>query len=273
MEPGDAVVHSEPAADLAVERVCIWGLSLARVSYGKTLDLVDGMIRRGRPGYFITANLHYAMLSDRDPRLREANARAAFLLADGMPLVWYSRLIGRPLPERVTGADLVWLLCQRAVEERHRVFLLGGAPGVAQEAAGRFQERFPGLLIAGVEAPELERLSPSEHAALVARVRRAAPDLLLVALGQPKGELWLLENYRALGVPACVQVGATLDFVAGRLRRAPRWMQRMGAEWLFRMMREPRRLLPRYAADALFLVKAVCRDVRSACARKRQSGR
>jgi N-acetylglucosaminyldiphosphoundecaprenol N-acetyl-beta-D-mannosaminyltransferase len=132
---------------------------------------------------------------------------------------------------------------------------------VAQEAAANLCRRYPGLQIVGAEAPPFRPLSAQEQADLVRRIRRRHPDLLLVAFGQPKGELWLAENYRALGVPVSVQVGATLDFVAGRIRRAPRWLQGLGLEWMFRAVQEPRRLGPRYFADLLFLGKAMLRDV------------
>jgi N-acetylglucosaminyldiphosphoundecaprenol N-acetyl-beta-D-mannosaminyltransferase len=240
-----------------LDRAVVLGLPLARLDYAGTLDQVERLIGRGQPAFFITANLHYARLCDRDPRLGAVNRQAAFLVADGMPLVWVSRLGPKPLPERVAGSDLIYSLCQRAAERGYRVFFLGGAAGVAQDAADRLCRRFAGLQVVGVEAPELDHLSGREHARLIDRIRRAAPDLLFTALGQPKGELWLAENYRKLGVPACVQVGASFDFVAGRVRRAPQWVRRAGLEWLYRVLCEPGRLAGRYGGDALFLVKAL----------------
>jgi N-acetylglucosaminyldiphosphoundecaprenol N-acetyl-beta-D-mannosaminyltransferase len=256
----------EPRPLNPVDRIVVLGLPLARLDYGGTLDEVDRLIERGQPAFFITANLHYARLSDRDPRLAAVNRQAAFLVADGMPLVWVSRLGPKPLPERVAGSDLIFSLCQRAAQRGYRVFFLGGAAGVAERAAERLCRDYPGLQVAGIEAPELDRLSPREHADLTARIRRAAPDLLLVAFGQPKGELWLAENYRRLGVPACVQVGASFDFAAGRMARAPRWVRRVGLEWLYRMAREPGRLAGRYGGDAWFLVKALTGRRRSRAA-------
>ncbi len=262
-EPGVPVVpaaSSAPDEHPAFEIVRIWGLPLAKATYQETLDEVDRLIERGEPGFFITANLNYAMLTDGDPRLAAVNDRAAFLVADGMPLVWYSRLVGRALPQRVAGADLIGLLLRRAAEREYRVYLLGGAEGVAGEVAAVAQSRYPGLRIVGVEAPVLDELSPEEHGELIARIRRARPQLLLVALGQPKGELWVAEHCEALGVPACVQLGASFDFLAGRTARAPRWMQRLGVEWLHRAVCEPRRMIPRYSRNAAFLVKAVVRN-------------
>lgn len=236
--------------------VSVWQLPLLPVTFDQAVDEVDRLIDAGEPGYFITANLNYAMLTERDPRLAVVNREAAFLIADGMPLVWYSRRIGQPLPERVAGSDLIYALCQRAAERGHRVFFLGGAPGVAEEAANRLCRLYPGLSIAGVEVPPFRPPTPDEHARLIERIRTARPDLLFIALGQPKGEIWLHENYRALGVPAGVQLGASFDFVAGRVPRAPRWLQRLCLEWAYRIWREPRRMLPRYAANAWFLARA-----------------
>jgi len=219
--PPGAIGQPEPPA---IERVDIWGLPLARVDVRGAVELVGRLIARGRPSFFITANLHYAMLADRDPRLAGVNRRAAFLVADGMPMVWYSRLLGRPLPQRVTGADLVYVLCQRAASAGHRVFLLGGAPGVAHEAAEVLSRLYPGLRIAGWYCPPFGPWTDEVNQATVAEVRRACPHLLIAALGQPKGELWLDAHCEALGVPVCLQVGASLDFVVGRARRAPRWL-------------------------------------------------
>ncbi|MBN1910663.1 MAG: WecB/TagA/CpsF family glycosyltransferase [Pirellulales bacterium] len=261
-------VPAEPlSAD--VETVEIWGLRLARVTTDETLDLVDRMIATGKPGFFITANLHYARLAAGDARLRRVNARAGFLVADGMPLVWYSRLRRRRLPERVTGADTIYRLCRRAAERGYRVFLLGGLPEVARQAAENLRRLWPELQIVGIETPMLSELSESEQAELIGRIRGAKADLLFAALGQPKGELWLAEHLDELGVPACVQIGASLDFVAGRVRRAPRWVQRIGAEWLWRIGQEPRRMIPRYTRDAIFLLRSVVADVLAGLWRKR----
>jgi N-acetylglucosaminyldiphosphoundecaprenol N-acetyl-beta-D-mannosaminyltransferase len=240
--------------------VQVWGLPLAPWTFPQTLAEIGRLIDRGEPGYFITANLHYAMLSARQPRLVTVNRNAHFLAADGMPLVWASRWRRRHVPERVTGADLVPAMCQLAAERGYRVFLLGGTPGVNQRAAEALQKRFPELAIVGLESPPFRELTPTENAALVARIRAARPDILLIAFGQPRGELWIADHYRALGVPVCVQIGASLDFLAGKVGRAPHWLQKIGFEWAYRLLREPRRLSKRYAANALFAAWMLLRD-------------
>jgi N-acetylglucosaminyldiphosphoundecaprenol N-acetyl-beta-D-mannosaminyltransferase len=230
------------------------------------------LVEAGGPSYFITANAHYAMLTERDPALRAINERAAFILADGAPLVWASRYGPAPLPERVAGSDLIYDLCERSASRGLGLFLLGGAPGVAEEAARRLEALYPGLRIVGAESPPFRPLSAEEHEALLGRIRRASPDLLLVAFGQPKGEFWLSENLPSLGDVVGVQVGASLDFVAGRVPRAPRLVQRIGMEWAYRMWREPSRLAPRYARNAAFVLKMLKRDARLAMTAPRPEG-
>jgi N-acetylglucosaminyldiphosphoundecaprenol N-acetyl-beta-D-mannosaminyltransferase len=239
------------------EPVWVWGLPVVPDTFEQALDRIDQLVTAGRPAFFITANLNYAMLADTDDRLKRLNEQAAFLLADGMPLVWWSRLGSRPLPERVAGSDLIYGMCERAARHGHRVYLLGAAPGVADAAAAALANRYPGLQIVGVDCPPFRPLTSAEEREQFARVRAARPDILFVAFGQPKGEFWIADNLDRLGVPVCVQVGASLDFVAGRVKRSPKWMQRTGLEWIYRLAQEPRRLAGRYRDNILFLLKAI----------------
>ena len=238
------------------EPVWVWGLPLAPFTFDETLDRIDRLVEAGRPSFFITANLNYAMLTDADERLRRLNERAAFLVADGMPLVWWSRFGPRPLPERVAGSDLIYGMCERAAASGRRVYFLGAGPGVAAEAAESLARRYPGLQVAGTECPPFRPLTASEEREQVRRIRAARPDVLFVALSQPKGEHWIGERLDELRVPVAVQVGASLDFVAGRVRRSPVWMRKTGLEWLYRLAQEPGRLGGRYRANAAFLLRA-----------------
>lgn len=244
-----------PHAHAAPNAVWALGLPLAPFTMRQTVQAVGRLIARGEPSYFITANLNYAMLTDRDPELAEVNRRAGFVVADGMPLLWAARALGRPLPERVAGSDLIFALAAEAADRGWRVFLVGGREGVAAEAALRLCERFPRLTVAGVEVPPFRRQTTAEEASMIARIRAAKPDLLVGAFSQPHGEKWLAANARRLGVPACVQLGASLDFVAGKVRRCPRFIGRLGLEWAFRLAVEPRRLGGRYLNNGLFLAR------------------
>jgi N-acetylglucosaminyldiphosphoundecaprenol N-acetyl-beta-D-mannosaminyltransferase len=242
---------------------------LARLTLAETVAAVGKLIEAGQPSYFITAPTHYAMLTEQHPDLRSINARAAFIVADGAPLVWASRWTGAPLPERVAGSDLIYELSAAAARHGHRLFLLGGAEGIAAEAARRLCERYPGLQIAGHVCPPFREPTAAEEADLIEQIRAARPDILMVAYGQPKGERWIVRHYEQLGVPVCVQVGASLDFAAGRVRRAPRWMQKSGLEWAFRLGLEPRRLFLRYTRNAGFIATRVVRDLGQAVRRRR----
>ncbi|MFI5459289.1 MAG: WecB/TagA/CpsF family glycosyltransferase [Isosphaerales bacterium] len=234
----------------------------------ETVTAIGGLIEAGRPTYIITANTHYVMLTEQNPDLRVINARAAFILADGAPLVWASRWMGSPLPERVAGSDLIFELSAEAAKKGYRLFFVGGAKGVAEESADRLRALYPGLQVVGTECPTLHELTVEEKANLIGRIRAAGPHILIVAFGSPKGERWIYQHFEELGVPVNIQVGASLDFASGRIRRAPRWMQRSGLEWAFRLGREPRRLFGRYARNAWFIACMIARDVR-----QRSSGR
>jgi N-acetylglucosaminyldiphosphoundecaprenol N-acetyl-beta-D-mannosaminyltransferase len=243
------------------ERVWIWGVPFSPLTRAGATALVIKLVEARRPSMFVTANTHYTMLTNANPNLGEINSKAAFVLADGAPLVWASRLKGTPLPERVAGSDLILDLCELAAAKNYRPFLLGGAPGVAEAAARQLVSRFPGLQIAGTACPSNIGGSDDDCDALIEQVRDSRADLLFAALGQPKGELWLARHLDRLSVPACVQIGASLDFIAGRVSRAPAWVQKIGMEWAYRLSLEPTRLAPRYARNAGFLAKKIMDDL------------
>lgn len=238
----------------------VWGLPLTPLTRREAVDRVDELILAQKPSYFITANTHYAMLTAEVPELGAINRDAAFILADGAPLVVASRRTANPVPERVAGSDLIYDLCEMAADRGHGVYLLGGAPGIADEAAKRLVAKYPKLRVVGTACPDPSDLVEPRIGDLIGQIQAARPDLLLVALGQPKGEFWLAKHLQTLGVPVSAQVGATLDFVAGRVRRAPKLLQKTGMEWAFRIYTDPARLAPRYWKNARFLFRQVLRD-------------
>lgn len=253
---------TQPEKPMRPSPTRVWGLPMAPLTRAEAAEAVAALIDAGRPSYFITANTHYVMVSHGDPSLRRINEEAAFLLADGAPLVWASRWRRAPLPERVAGSDLIYDLCEQAAARGDRVFFLGGPLGVAQAAADRLEQRYPGLIVAGVACPPFRSLNDAEQADLIAQIRDARPDLLFVAFGQPKGERWIRQHLDEIEVSVCVQVGASFEFVAGSVRRAPRWVQRIGMEWAWRLGTDPVRLGPRYARNAAFLLRMVLGDLR-----------
>ena len=243
------------------EPAWIWGLPLTPITRSETADAAIRLVEGGGPSFFITANLHYAMLAYADPQLRAINARANFLVADGAPLVWASRWKRTPLPERVAGSDLIYDVCERAAARQYRLFFLGGAEGVAEAVAQRLSQLYPGFEIVGTLSPPHRELTEEEEERLLDEIRAARPHILLMAYSMPRGEIWVARNYERLGVPLCMQVGATFDFVAGRVRRAPLRWQKLGLEWAYRLWLEPTRLFPRYARNAWFLFRMVGRDL------------
>lgn len=229
----------------------VLGTPVDEVSLPEAVErIVDFARDRSRLHQVVTANADFAARARTDPHFHAALLEADLVTADGMPVVWASRLLGGAVPERVTGADLVPALARRCAQEGLSIYLLGARPEVSSAAAGRLAAQCPGLRLAGVHSPPVADLSAMDHAGILRRIRAARPDILLVAFGSPKQELWIRRHAGALPVPVAIGVGASLDFLAGRVRRAPEWMQRAGAEWLWRLGNEPRRLWRRYAYDA-----------------------
>jgi N-acetylglucosaminyldiphosphoundecaprenol N-acetyl-beta-D-mannosaminyltransferase len=177
---------------------------------------------------------------------RSSKDAADIAVADGMPLVWLSRLYRHPLRERIAGVDLADRCAWLASTKGYRVFLLGAGPGVAQSTASVLSERYSGLDVAGTYTPPLGEFSAAEEARIAQAIALAQPDILLVALPTPRQELWNHANVRRWNVPVVIGVGAAFDMLSGEVNRAPAWMQHSGLEWLFRLVREPRRLWKRY---------------------------
>lgn len=192
-------------------------------------------------------NAHLVTMAQRDSRFAEALRDADLVIPDGISVVFASRLLGMPMPERVTGGDLMERMCAEAAHYGFRVFFLGGLPGAAVKAAHNLRQKYPGLNICGTytPAPGFEK-DAQERMRIRQEIADASPDLLCVAFGAPKQEIWIQENRRQLDVGAIMAVGAALDTQGGLRRRAPRWTQRIALEWLYRLLMEPRRLWRRY---------------------------
>ncbi len=233
----------------------ILGVPIDNLTMEEALERCDAFIAAGRATgrthQIATANANFVVNSLHDPELRRILQEADMTTADGMPLVWASRLLGRPLPGRVTGVDLVTVLAARAVERGYSIYFLGAREGVAARAAQMLQRCHPGLKIAGVYSPPPASVLEMDHT-VVERVRDARPDILLVAFGNPKQEKWIRMYAPELQVPVCIGVGGALDMIAGTTMRAPVWMQQSGLEWVYRLAQEPRRLFKRYLRDSAY---------------------
>jgi N-acetylglucosaminyldiphosphoundecaprenol N-acetyl-beta-D-mannosaminyltransferase len=229
--------------------IAILGVPFDNVTTAETIAAIEGMAASGEPHYLVTANVDFLVQAREDVELRRILFDAHLVLCDGTPLVWASRLLGNPLLERVAGADLVPLLLHVAAEKGYRVFFLGATPESSEQAVRNLKKLHPSLIIADHYSPPFNKLLEMDHEEIKRRILAAKPDLLFVSLGCPKQEKWIAMHYRSLGVPVSAGVGATIDFLAGTVKRAPIWMQRVGAEWIYRLAQEPRRLFKRYFKD------------------------
>ncbi len=234
------------------------------LTFPETLAEVERLIQARRPVQHCVVNASKTVLMDKDPRLREIVSSCALVNADGQSLVWVSRILGRPLPERVTGIDLFEALLGLAAERGYGVYLLGARVEVLEEAVARARREHPALRICGFHDGYWDAADNDE---LVARVRGSQPDILFVALPSPRKEYWLAEHLEELNVPFSMGVGGSFDVYAGRVKRAPRWMQRAGLEWSYRFWQEPLRLWQRYLLGNLRFVYLVAK-----CSRRGAAG-
>lgn len=246
--------------DTQPRAVALVGTEIHAVTREEAVAQVRALVRRP-PAMVVTPNVDHAVLLQDDAAFRRAYDAAALRLCDGAPLLALSRIVGRPLPGRVTGADLMGDVCELAAQEGLRVFVAGGAPDVLRQGMANLRQRYPGLVISGHSPPM--HFEGTEHDAELQRVlREASPDVVMVCLGAPRAELWAHRQLAAYpAVYLCV--GAAIDFAAGTRLRAPVVLQQLGLEWLYRLAQEPRRLWQRYLVrDAAFLPLAL-REVRS----------
>ena len=221
----------------------VLGVRVDRVSQLQALDLVDQMIALLRAGgntlpcqQIVTVNTEFVMAAQKNIEFRQTINNAALVVADGIGVVWATRFVGFPTPERITGTDTLVALAKRCAERGYRLYLLGAAPGVAEQTGVCLQALAPGLQIAGTYAgtPAL-----AEEDAIIERIHAANTDVLCVAYGAPSQEFWIYRNLPRLPAAVAIGVGGAYDFLSGRQRRAPRAMQRIGLEWLYRFYREP----------------------------------
>lgn len=225
-----------------VERVWICGIPIMRASADQVLDEVAERLDRGEHVRLSYVNAHTLRLAARDARLKDALLSSDLVLNDGIGVELAARMRGEHFPENLNGSDFNARLLELAAERHWSVYLLGAQPGVSETAAERACDTYPGLPIAGTE----HGYTDADPAELAARVEEHHADVLMVGMGNPDQEIWLQDNLERSGARLGVAVGAFLDFTAGRVRRAPAWMNRCGLEWCYRLAQEPRRLAQRY---------------------------
>jgi len=237
------------------ETVALFGMPITNVNMTEAVARVEEYILSGRTHQIATANLDFARNSLRDPYLHRIICECSMVLPDGAPMLWASRMFSAPLRERVTGVDLIPELARLSEQKGYGIYLLGSSEVSSRAAAKILQDRFPGINLVGRFCPPVAPLHEMNHEELLRRIHEARPRIVLVGFGNPKQEIWIHRHKDRFPPSVVIGIGGSLDMIAGRLRRAPRWVRKLQLEWFFRMAQEPFRLLPRYAKDALALVK------------------
>ncbi len=237
---------------MARQLVNVLGVGIDSVTMQQAVAIVDGFVRTRASALVATANAEMVMLAQQDQELFAILNNAELTLADGAGVVWAARKLGGGVPERVAGYDLTQQLLKHAAKTGYKVFWLGAAPGVAEAAAAKAAEQFPGLATIGIH----DGFFDCDDGSIRRLIRDSQADILLCALGVPKQEKWLNQYRDDLQVPVMIGVGGTFDVMAGKAKRAPVWMQRAGLEWSYRLLRQPSRFvrmlaLPRFVARVL----------------------
>ncbi len=236
--------HVSPAPPLVQHTIL--GIRVSAINMDLALAQIDAWITQRLPRYVCVAGVHGLVECQDDPQLWQIFNQAGLVTPDGMPLVWLMRMAGQRQVERVYGPDLMLAIFAISAQRGYRHFFYGGAPGVPERLAARLQTRFPATQIVGTYSPPFRPLTLDEDAELLERINTAAPQIVWVGLSTPKQERWMAAYVERLNPVVLIGVGAAFDFHAGLKPQAPRWVQRSGFEWLFRMLSEPRRLAGRY---------------------------
>lgn len=221
---------------------------------------IDKLILQDGCSYVVTPNVDHIVQLETNRELRTIYSQASLILTDGKPLLWIAKWYGTPIKEKISGSDLFPKLCEMSAKKGYRMFFLGAAEGVASKAAENLTIRYPGLQIVGTYSPPFGfEKEDAEIEKIEMMIKNANPHILIVGLGCPKQERFMSENCKRLGVPVSLGLGASFDFEAGNIRRAPRWMSECGLEWLFRITQDPKRMIKRYLVDDIKIIGLMCK--------------
>lgn len=238
-----------------MERIYLLNTEIDNLSMQETLLEIDRIIQEEQEAYVVTPNVDHIVQLETNVELQKAYQNARLRITDGKPLIWISKLYKTPIKEKISGSDLFPQLCELAAEKGYQMFFLGAAEGIAAKAAANLQRRYPGLQVTGTYSPPVGFENDSnEMIKIEEMVRSANPHILIVGLGCPKQEIFMYRNSKRLGVPISLGLGASFDFEAGNIRRAPKWMADHGLEWLFRITQDPKRLFKRYMVDDMKII-------------------
>ncbi len=231
-------------------RIPFMNTMLDNITMEEAVEKIHWLVERKKPSYVVTPNVDHIVKLERDKEFKAVYDNADLILADGKPLLWLSKFYGKPIREKISGSDLFPKVCDMAALKGFSIFLLGAAEGVADIAASNLRDKYTGLNVVGTYSPPFGfEESDDEVDKIIKLVNEANPDILVVGLGCPKQEKFMYKYLDFLNVPVSLGLGASIDFEAGVVRRAPRWMSNVGLEWFYRFMREPKRLMKRYFID------------------------
>ncbi|NIM96328.1 MAG: WecB/TagA/CpsF family glycosyltransferase [Anaerolineales bacterium] len=236
-----------------IQRTNILGVGVSSINMGQAIETIQGWIDNREPHYVCVTPAHSIMECYNDPALRPIFNHSGLTTPDGMSIVWLLKLNGHRHVERVYGPDLMHAVCKHSLNHGYRHYFYGGTPGVVEDLETTLKEQYPGLKVVGSYSPPFGALDKEEEDQITDHIKTANPDILWVGISSPRQEIWMAEHLSTLNVPVLIGVGAAFDFLSGRKPQAPKWMQRSGLEWLFRLTNEPGRLWRRYLRYPLFL--------------------
>lgn len=240
------------------KKVNLLGIQIDNLSYQEALVSVEQCILHGEPCYISWINLNQIILYYQNERFRSIVDRARLILTDGQPVMWIARWLKTPLQEKIGGTDFMLSLCSMFAEKGYSIFLLGGAPGMETAAADNLRQRYPGLKIAGAYSPPFGfEKDQIELTKINDMLRMSHADILFVGLGSPKQDYFIEENIDNYKIPITFPTGSAIDIIGGRVKRAPKWMTRIGLEWFYRFCQEPQRLFRRYFIDSWKIIKYI----------------
>ncbi len=243
------------------KKLNIGNVMIDNVTMQETLDAIEGFVANGAPCYITNPNVDIVIRYNQDPEFASYYKEGALCVPDGMPILWAARFLGTPLKEKVSGSDLVPRVCEVANKKGYKLFFLGGREGAAEAAKNKLLQTLKNLKVVGTYAPPLGFENDEiELKKIASMILEAKPDILFVGLGAPKQERWIKQYHQELGVPVSMGVGVTFEFIAGIVKRAPKWMQKMGLEWLWRLCMEPMRLWRRYLVDDMQIFGLIYRQ-------------
>ena len=237
-------------------RIKFMNTDIDNLTMAETLNEIDKLIQKKNCSYVVTPNVDHIVRLEKDEELQKVYKNASLILTDGKPLIWISKWYKTPIKEKISGSDLFPRVCQLAANKNYTMYLLGAAEGVADTAARNLMKKYPGLNIVGTYSPPfgIEK-NEQEMNKIKTQIQDVHPDILIVGLGCPKQEKFMYYNCKDLGVPISFGLGASIDFEAGNIKRAPKWMSNHGLEWLYRFLKEPKRLFKRYFVDDLKIIQ------------------